>query len=130
MDQFSHENKDNDYNKTYNIIGAAMAVHKELGNGFLKAVYGDALEMEFKERGFPFVREQEIAIAYKGHQLSHKYFADFICYKDIIVELKAVDSISSAHRSQIINYLHATGYEIGLLINFGETSLKFERFKH
>ena len=107
-----------------------MSVHKELGCGFLEAVYGDALEMEFKMQGIPYTREQEMTIDYKGCQLPHKYIADFVCYDDIIVEIKAVDSLSSSHRAQIINYLHVTQFELGLLINFGETSLKFERFKY
>ena len=71
-----------------------------------------------------------MTIDYKGCQLPHKYIADFVCYDDIIVEIKAVDSLSSSHRAQIINYLHVTQFELGLLINFGETSLKFERFKY
>lgn len=123
-------NEDPNREKTYKIIGAAMSVHKELGCGFLEVVYGDALEMEFRMQGIPYTREQEMTIYYKGCQLPHKYIADFVCYDDIIVEIKAVDSLSSAHRAQIINYLHVTQFELGLLINFGETSLKFERFKY
>ena len=107
---------------TYQIIGAAMAVHRELGHGFLEGVYGDALELEFKEK--------MIEIAYKGNPLKHHYQADFVCFDSIIVELKAVDCITSSHRSQLINYLNATQYRVGLLINFGESSLKYERFKN
>jgi GxxExxY protein len=115
---------------TYQIIGAAMAVHRALGHGFLEGVYGDALEIEFQERMIPFEREKTIDISYKGKPLKHHYVADFVCFDSIIVELKAVDSIMPVHRSQLINYLNATDYHIGLLINFGESSLKYERFRN
>ncbi len=115
---------------TYQIIGAAMAVHRELDHGFLEGVYGDALEIEFKEKMIPYEREKMIEIAYKGNPLKHHYQADFVCFDSIIVELKAVDCITSSHRSQLINYLNATQYRVGLLINFGESSLKYERFKN
>lgn len=113
--------------QTFAIIGACIEVHKTLGCGFLEAVYQDALEIEFALKDIPFVREAELEIDYKGHILRKKYYADFICYNDIIVELKAVDSISSAHISQVLNYLHATGKQLALLINFGTESLQYRR---
>ena len=116
-----------DKDKTYGIIGAAMSVHTELGMGFLEAVYGDALAIELERRHIPFEREKSIHIMYKGQKLNHYYVADFLCYGDIIVELKAVEQIQSVHMAQVLNYLSATGYKLGLLINFGEKSLKYKR---
>ncbi|MCI6830050.1 MAG: GxxExxY protein [Prevotella sp.] len=116
-----------DKDKTYGIIGAAMSVHTELGMGFLEAVYGDALAIELERRHIPFEREKSIHIMYKGQKLNHYYVADFLCYGDIIVELKAVEQIQSVHMAQVLNYLSATGYKLALLINFGEKSLKYKR---
>ena len=116
-----------DKDKTYSLIGAAMSVHAELGMGFLEAVYGDALAIEFEKRHIPFEREKPIHIMYKGQKLNHHYIADFLCYGDIIVELKAVEQLQSAHMAQVLNYLSATGYKLALLINFGEKSLKYKR---
>ena len=116
-----------DKDKTYGIIGAAMSVHTELGMGFLEAVYGDALAIELERRHIPFEREKSIHIMYKGQKLNHYYVADFLCYGDIIVELKAVEQIQSVHMAQVLNYLSATGYKLALLINFGEKSLKSKR---
>ena len=113
--------------ETGEIINACMAVHKELGNGFLEAVYQDALEIEFKDRGIPYAREAQIPIFYKGQRLDKEYYADFICYGKIIVELKCVSRLVSANKAQVINYLHGTKLNVGLLINFAEASLKWER---
>ena len=112
---------------TYQIIGAAMEVHRELGNGFLEAVYGDALAIEMNIRHIPFEREKKINVTYKNNIIEHYYVADFVCYGGIIVELKAVSELNKTSDSQVLNYLNATGYESGLLINFGETSLKHHR---
>jgi GxxExxY protein len=112
----------------FKIIGAAMSVHRELGNGFLEAVYADALELELNELKIPFNREISLTILYKGQPLKKEYIADFICYNKIIIELKAVSSLDNNHEAQIINYLKATGYKVGLLINFGEQSLKYKRY--
>ncbi|WP_407397100.1 GxxExxY protein [Treponema sp.] len=109
------------------IIQACMNVHRELGSGFLKPVYQDALAIEFKTMGIKFVREAKIEIYYKGIKLDKGYFADFICFDEIIVELKAVTQLVSAHKAQVINYLKGTNKQIGLLINFGSNSLKWER---
>ena len=113
--------------ETEKIIGACMAVHNELGNGFLEPVYQSALAEEFKIQNIPFEKEKQINVYYKGIKLDKEYFADFICFGNIIVELKAVSSLVKAHKAQVINYLNATGMEIGLLVNFGENSLKWER---
>ena len=115
-------------NYTYKIIGAAMEVHSELGCGFLEAVYQEALALEFDVQKIPYVQEQKLEIEYKGHVLEKYYKADFICYDDIIVEIKALSELTSEHEAQILNYLKATNKKIGLLINFGQKSLKYKRF--
>lgn len=114
--------------ESYKINGAAMKVYNTLGNGFLEAVYQEALELEFKKQGIPYEREKELTIYYDGKPLQKKYFADFVCYGNIIVELKAVATLDDSHRSQIYNYLKATGYKLGLLYNFGNyKKLEIER---
>ena len=113
--------------EVYNIIGAAMSVHSELGYGFLEPVYQEALEIEFQIREIPFEREKQLPVFYKNYLLDKKYFADFICYDKIIVELKATSGIISEHISQTINYLNATKNRLGLIINFGEKSLTYQR---
>ena len=113
--------------ESYKIIGAAMAVHSELSSGFLEAVYQEALEKEFCIQHIPYRREIHLPIFYKGELLSKNYIADFICYDNIIVELKAASSLTSEHKAQVLNYLKATKHELGLLINFGESKLKYER---
>ena len=105
--------------ESYNIIGSAMYVYNNLGHGFLEAVYQEALEIEFKRRGIPYIREKELKIVYDGVELKQTYKADFVCYNEIIVELKAIQSLEDIHRAQVHNYLHATGFKLGLLINFG-----------
>ena len=109
------------YNKeqSYAINGAAMNVYNALGHGFLEAVYQEALELEFIKRGIPYEREKELKIFYEGKELRQTYKADFVCYGDIIVELKAVAHLDDSHRSQVFNYLKATGFKLGLLYNFG-----------
>ena len=114
--------------EAYQIIGAAMAVHNELGSGMREIVYGDALEIEFKLRGIPFQREQTFNGVYKGVELQHKFKCDFVCFKNIIVELKAEKGLTDIDRSQIINYLKITKYPLGILINFGESALMYERY--
>ena len=105
-----------------------MTVHRELGCGFLEKVYQEALEGEFVVKGIPYKREVSQKIFYKGVPLQQDYIADFVCYDKIIVELKALSRLSDVEKAQVINYLKATGYELGILANFGETSLKTERF--
>jgi GxxExxY protein len=114
--------------KSYKIIGACIEVHKELGCGFLEGVYQEALELEFENFGIPFEREKELLIYYKNKKLKKRYISDFICYNQILIELKALNQLTSEHESQIINYLKATNLKIGFLFNFGEKSLKYKRF--
>ena len=114
--------------KTYKIIGAAMEVHKELGCGFLEAVYHEALTREFYDQGIPFKSQPTINISYKGKALKKTYEPDFICYDDVIVEIKALNSLSGLEEAQMINYLKASKIEIGLLLNFGSKSLEYNRF--
>ncbi len=114
--------------ESYAVNGAAMKVYSTLKEGFLEAVYQEALAMEFAKRGIPFEREKELKIYYDGKELQTTYRADFVCYDDIIVELKAVIDLDDTHRSQVHNYLKATGYKLGLLYNFGHhDGLQFER---
>ena len=115
-------------NKSYQITGAAMKVHSELGPGFTEKVYQEALAIEFTERGIPFIREKEIHASYKGVVLNATFIPDFICYDKIIVELKAVKELDDVHRSQAINYAKIAGLSLSLLFNFGESSLVKERF--
>ncbi len=96
-------------NRTYQIIGAAIEVHKELGNGFLEAVFQEALEREFEDQGIPFKAQPSIAIKYKGKFLTKTYQPDFLCYNEIIVEIKAISILSRIEEAQLINYLKATG---------------------
>lgn len=114
--------------ESYNITGAAMHVYNTLGPGFLEAVYQEALELELAKRNIPYEREKELSICYNGVVLKQTYRADFVCYGNIIVELKAVAHLDDTHRSQVFNYLKATGYKVGLLFNFGHyDGLEIER---
>ena len=114
--------------ESYKIIGCMMKVHRELDCGFLEKVYQEALEREFITEKIPFQREVNLKIYYRGEPLQQEYIADFVCYNKIIVELKAISKLSDVEKAQVINDLKATGYELGILANFGETSLKTERF--
>jgi len=113
--------------ETYAIIGAAMEVHKQLGAGFLEAVYQKALAMEFKLRNVPFVEQQPLKIIYKGQALRQRYIPDFIVYEQIIVEIKAIKKLGPHEEAQLLNYLKATGLRVGLLLNFGAPSLEWNR---
>ena len=112
---------------TYEIIGACYEVYNELGCGFLEPVYQEALKREFLIREIPFKKEEKINIEYKGVCLDKYYQADFVCFGKVLLELKAVSNLESSHESQVLNYLKATKLKIGLLINFGGSSLKFKR---
>lgn len=114
--------------KTFVIIGAAMEVHQQLGPGFLEAVYQEALALEFDRRQIPYKAQPDLPIFYKGQQLQTTYRADFICHENVVVELKALSKLSGLEEAQAINYLKATGLEVGLLLNFGTTSLEYKRF--
>ena len=116
-------------NKVYKIIGSAMAVHSEMGWGLLESVYQEALHLELIDRGIPNERELEIPVYYKKHLLDKKYRMDLVV-DDIIVELKSVSKLVSAHRAQLCNYLRLTRKPLGLLINFGEVNLIGERWAY
>jgi GxxExxY protein len=107
--------------ESYKIIGACFEVHKNLGPGFLEAVYSEALIWEFEDRVIPYEKNKELTVQYKGRSLNKKYYADFVCYDKIILELKAIETISPIHISQVLNYLKATQFRLGLLLNFGES---------
>ncbi|MGB1126045.1 MAG: GxxExxY protein [Phycisphaeraceae bacterium] len=113
--------------RTYAIIGAAMTVHRELGPGFLEAVYQEALEIELRSREIAFSSQTTIAIEYKGQPLQSTYRADLVCFDRVIVEIKAINNTLDVHQAQLINYLKATGKTVGLLLNFGTSSLVHRR---
>jgi GxxExxY protein len=113
----------------FNIVGSAIEVHRELGSGFLEAVYQEAFEIELRARSIPFESQKHLRLSYKGEQLQKEYVADLVVYDKIIVELKALERLSGAEESQIINYLKATGLKVGVLINFGSVGkLEWRRF--
>ena len=113
--------------QTYAIIGAAMEVHRELGHGFLEAVYQEALAVELTARQIPFHREAPLQVKYKGQPPACAYKADFICFGEILIELKAIERLGDPEKSQVINYLHATKFTRALLFNFGSPSLEYQR---
>lgn len=113
--------------ETYEIAGAAMNVHKELGGGFLESVYQKALGIELADQKNPFEKEVQLPIIFKGNTLTKFFIADFVCHDYIIVELKCCSMILDEHYAQVINYLKATKKPLGLLLNFGPSSLEFKR---
>ncbi len=115
--------------EAYKIIGKCMEVHNNLGAGFLEIVYKDALQLEFKRAGIPFQREVEYKVNYKGIILPHHFYADFVVFDKIILEIKALSKgFSDAHTAQAINYLKVSGNKLALLVNFGELRLNSKRF--
>ncbi|MDH4202576.1 MAG: GxxExxY protein [Phycisphaerae bacterium] len=112
---------------THKIIGAAMEVHRTLGTGFLEAVYEDALAVELRLQGICYEKQRPLCVFYKGHKV-RDYICDFLVENTVLVELKAIKRLTVTEESQLLNYLKGTGLELGLLINFGETSLKYKRF--
>ena len=123
-----HSNPDYPFQEeVYKIIGACMDVHSILGSGFLEIVYKDALQHEFRLRGIPFEREKEFEIAYKEIILPHRYYADFFVFDEIILEVKAQQGIVDEFFKRTINYLTASKKTLGLIVNFGEDSLKYKR---
>jgi GxxExxY protein len=105
-----------------------MTVHRELHGGLLEEVYQEALAIEFDEKDFNYEREKLIEIFYKGQKLKKFYKADFLCFNKIVVELKSVERLIPEHRAQLINYLRLSNKPVGLLINFGDSSLKCEKY--
>ncbi len=113
--------------ETFAIIGAAMEVHRELGYGFLEAVYQEALAIELATRKISFQREVPLSVNYKGQKLACSYRADFVCYENVLVELKAISQLTGADEAQVINEMKATGMQRALLFNFGAPSLEYKR---
>jgi GxxExxY protein len=114
--------------QTHAVIGAAMEVHRQLGPGFLEAVYQEALSLEFAAQAIPFSPQVELPVYYKGQRLTCTYRADLVCYDSLIIELKALKALTGVEEAQLLNYLKATRLERGLLLNFGRPSLEFKRF--
>jgi GxxExxY protein len=114
--------------RTHAIIGAAMENHKEMGPGFLEAVYHECLEIEFQIRNIPYISKPRLKLYYKNKQLEKYYEPDFLVYSKIVVEIKAEKCLTKIDEAQIINSLKGSKKKVGLLINFGESSLKFKRF--
>lgn len=116
--------------RTYEIIGVAMEVHRIIGPGHLEAVYQESLEIEFKLRNVPFISQPRLEIFYKEQKLKKYYVPDFVVYNEVIVEIKAEQSLTRVDEAQLINSLIISRHRIGLLINFGEKSLRYRRFKN
>ena len=115
--------------ESYKIIGACFEVYNQKGFGFTEPLYHECLWHEFSLQSIPFTSQPELPLAYKGLPLAQTFRPDFICFDKIILELKSVEAFSNTHRAQILNYLHATGFELGLLVNFGSfPKLSYERF--
>jgi len=114
--------------ETHQVIGACMQVHQKLGCGFLESVYQEALEKEFHNQHIPYIRHQRLHIMFDGNPLDKFFVADFVCYNSIILEIKSASFIHPDNYKQVINYLKATSFQVGLLINFGQPSLKWKRF--
>ena len=113
--------------ESYRIIGKCMEVHNNLGAGFLEIVYKDALEYEFKKANIPYEREKLYEVNYKGIILPHKFYADFVVFDKIILEIKAVSGIADEFIAQSLNYLKVSGNRLALLVNFGELRLNYKR---
>lgn len=122
MSDFLHKDK------TYKIIGACFEVYREKGCGFLEPVYQECMEIELGLQKIPFIPKKSLRLEYKGYPLQHTYEPDLLCFDKIVVELKAVSALADEHRAQLLNYLNATGREVGLLVNFGHfPGLEYER---
>ena len=114
----------------YAIMGCAIKVHSTLGDGFLESAYGDALEVEFRKAGIPYVREDSVRIYYDGRPLPTNYRADFTCFdRNYIVELKAIKTITKVEWAQVIHYLRATKIPYALLVNFGRPQIQYDTFE-
>ncbi|MBB3204568.1 GxxExxY protein [Rhodopirellula rubra] len=114
--------------ESYKVMGALFEVYREMGCGYLESVYQECVILEFTDQDIPFASQTELTLKYKGHALNSKYIPDFICFGEIIVELKAVGSITDQHRAQVHNYLRATRHRLGIIANFGHhPKLEYER---
>lgn len=113
--------------ESYQIIGKCFEVHNNLGPGFLEIVYKDALEYEFRKAGIPYEREKKYVVNYKGKVLPHKFYADFVVFDNIILEVKAVSGIADEFVAQAINYLKVSENKLALVVNFGEFKVKLKK---
>lgn len=113
--------------QTFQIIGAAMEVHRTLQRGLFEGFYCDALAVEFTLRNIPFEAQKAIQLAYKGYKLRRAHHLDFVCFGEVVVEVKAISALSSANQAQLLNYLAMTNTRRGLLLNFGSKSLEYKR---
>ncbi len=114
--------------EAYKIIGACFEVYKEKGCGFTEAIYQECLELELQLQGIPFVAQPQLSLTYKGRPLKQSFRPDLICFGNVLIELKAVALLADEHRSQVLNYLNASGLRLALLINFGHhPKLEWER---
>lgn len=113
---------------TYAILGACFEVYNEKGCGFTEEIYQECLELELELRGIPFVAQKELPLTYKGRRLKRKFKPDFLCYDRVLLEIKAVSKLVDEHRAQVLNYLNATAFPVGLLVNFGHfPKVEYER---
>ena len=114
--------------ESYAIIGACFNVYKTMGCGFLESVYQECLEIEFDYQGIPFVSQKQLKLTYRDRELKQKYRADFVCFEKIIIELKATSGLIKEYESQVLNYLNATKFKLGILVNFGHhPKLEYKR---
>ena len=114
--------------ETYRLIGACFEVYNEKGCGFTESIYQECLEIELRIQGIPFEAHKELSLTYKGHRLTKTFVPDFLCFDHVILEIKAASALTDEHRAQVLNYLSATGLEVGLLVNFGHyPKLEYER---
>ncbi len=114
--------------ESYKIMGACFEVYKEMGCGFLEAVYQECLEIEFSLQGLIYRPQAELTLSYKGRHLKQKYVPDFVLFDKIVLEIKAIKELANEHRAQVHNYLKATGFRLGLLVNFGHLpKVEYER---
>lgn len=113
--------------ENYKVIGLCMEVHRILGHGLLEVVYKDALELELKQHKISYTREKEYAVSYKGNVLPHKFYADFVVYDNIILEIKAMNNINKEHIAQTINYIKLAKGRLGIIVNFGTAELQYKR---
>ena len=115
--------------ESYKIVGACFEVYNHMGPGFLEAVYQECLAVEFADQGIPFVEQPHLKLKYKTKPLKQTYLPDFLCFDEIILEIKSAKNMTDEHRAQVINYLKATGKQLALLVNFGHyPKLEYERF--
>ena len=114
--------------ESYAIMGACFEVYKSKGCGFTEPIYQECLEIEFQHLGLPIVVQPQLPMTYRGRTLKHRFVPDSICYEQIILEIKAASKLTDEHRAQVLNYLHATGHQLGLLVNFGHfPKVEYER---